>query len=793
MPDRFAIAQVAPHPLEDANEVGTFAAEVSRELAARGHRVLLLAPSRSPELVRESRRLIRAAGARAGRTHCSTPTAAYACSASGSCCSPAAARASSAAPPVDIARTIEDVLSVAPLDFVHVHEPWAPSAGSRRAAPLAGAERRLLPRADRARALDAGRRGASWSCSSGGWTPAPRATTRPPSCCSATSPRPTGCCGRASAAERRPRGRRRHDAGAADRVLRPRGARRAAAVPARAAAAARGTADGRPWSSRKTGAVPDAALEPARARARGRGRVEAPRSTAPTSSWPPRWARTPLPACSSARSAPARCRSPRGCRSTRRCSHDGDLGLAVRARRRRRARRAARAARCATIALRAGLRRRGRRGAPRAVAGRAWPTRSRTIYAELAALRHDRPGAPSVRARLAKRRLIDVDLHMHTDHSNDCATPVEVLLATARERRPRRDRGDRPQRDLRRARRAREGRRVRRQGDRRRGGQDRRPGRGDRPLHRGEDPARDDARGDDRRDPPPGRARLRAAPVRPHALRPGLRAHARRGRRHRRDRGLQSRASRSPRSTRRRSASPPSTGSSAAPAATPTWPRGWARCGSACATSTAPRSSSNRCATRTSPRKPSSPALRPVQALKFLQTRATPPAARRATRRRKVARAVAGRGGQLIAGARRTRRRGEPGRRNARHRRRDPREVPRARDPRAQPRSPATSRACDRCPRGQPDAGARLGPPPGRRVAAQARADARRGRGGRRVLRPRRHRADEVAQAARHRSAGRLRHAVREVPGRRPGAGRAGVHRAAGRGDRDRRSPRSSW
>jgi predicted metal-dependent phosphoesterase TrpH len=33
---------------------------------------------------------------------------------------------------------------------------------------------------------------------------------------------------------------------------------------------------------------------------------------------------------------------------------------------------------------------------------------------------------------LAPRRLIDVDLHMHTDHSYDCATPVEVLLAQAR-------------------------------------------------------------------------------------------------------------------------------------------------------------------------------------------------------------------------------------------------------------------------------------------------------------------------------------------------------------------------
>jgi predicted metal-dependent phosphoesterase TrpH len=38
-----------------------------------------------------------------------------------------------------------------------------------------------------------------------------------------------------------------------------------------------------------------------------------------------------------------------------------------------------------------------------------------------------------VRARLAARELIDVDLHMHTDHSNDCATPVDALLATARE------------------------------------------------------------------------------------------------------------------------------------------------------------------------------------------------------------------------------------------------------------------------------------------------------------------------------------------------------------------------
>jgi predicted metal-dependent phosphoesterase TrpH len=44
--------------------------------------------------------------------------------------------------------------------------------------------------------------------------------------------------------------------------------------------------------------------------------------------------------------------------------------------------------------------------------------------------------------------------------------------------------------------------------------------------------------------------------------------------------------------------------------------------------------------------KPSSLRYAQVQALKFLQTKATPSAARKATRARKVAKAVAGRGGQ---------------------------------------------------------------------------------------------------------------------------------------------------
>jgi predicted metal-dependent phosphoesterase TrpH len=56
------------------------------------------------------------------------------------------------------------------------------------------------------------------------------------------------------------------------------------------------------------------------------------------------------------------------------------------------------------------------------------------IYRRLLARRHDDAGDPELRARLAERELIEVDLHMHTDHSTDCATPVEVLLQTARDR-----------------------------------------------------------------------------------------------------------------------------------------------------------------------------------------------------------------------------------------------------------------------------------------------------------------------------------------------------------------------
>src|SRR3954451_6094703 len=124
--ERFAVAQVTPYAWEDEHEVNAFAGELANELAARGHRVLVLAPTRSVEFARESRRLIRAArdapetlfdpdgGARVLGVGEARPRG----------------RRVGPSPSVDVSRTVEAVLSLAPLDFVHVHEPFAPSVAS---------------------------------------------------------------------------------------------------------------------------------------------------------------------------------------------------------------------------------------------------------------------------------------------------------------------------------------------------------------------------------------------------------------------------------------------------------------------------------------------------------------------------------------------------------------------------------------------------------------------------------------------------------------------------------------
>ncbi|MGZ4194517.1 MAG: histidinol-phosphatase, partial [Solirubrobacteraceae bacterium] len=58
-PQRLAVAQVTPFAWEAANEVNEYVARVSDELAGRGHRVLIIAPSESAGLVKDTRRALR--------------------------------------------------------------------------------------------------------------------------------------------------------------------------------------------------------------------------------------------------------------------------------------------------------------------------------------------------------------------------------------------------------------------------------------------------------------------------------------------------------------------------------------------------------------------------------------------------------------------------------------------------------------------------------------------------------------------------------------------------------------
>ena len=140
----FSIAHVTPYPWEaQDNEVNAYVERVTRELSARGHRVLVLAPSRSQERVRDSRKLLRAARAdpesllegtdsdpaRPGGVRVIAVGEVLDLQSSAPNRTPPSRRRAPALP-IDVARTIEELLSMVPLDFVHVHEPFAPSTAN---------------------------------------------------------------------------------------------------------------------------------------------------------------------------------------------------------------------------------------------------------------------------------------------------------------------------------------------------------------------------------------------------------------------------------------------------------------------------------------------------------------------------------------------------------------------------------------------------------------------------------------------------------------------------------------
>jgi glycosyltransferase involved in cell wall biosynthesis len=126
----FDIAHVSPHAWEAGGELNLHVERVAHELSQRGHRVMIVAPSQSSRLAASSRRALRDAREQPQRLWdgdgAPTLFAAGEVVSVGTATRPGRG----VAVPVDVARTVDELLSTLPLDFVHVHEPFAPSTSS---------------------------------------------------------------------------------------------------------------------------------------------------------------------------------------------------------------------------------------------------------------------------------------------------------------------------------------------------------------------------------------------------------------------------------------------------------------------------------------------------------------------------------------------------------------------------------------------------------------------------------------------------------------------------------------
>ena len=437
MPRGLAIAQVTPFAWEVDHDVNTYVRRVSDELAARGHRVIVIAPSRDPELVRESRREIRAdpqaliAGDPGVRVLGVGEVLPFA---------PSRRRAASL--PIDVASTIEEALTTIPLDVVNVHEPFAPSAASvalRQSHSLnvgsfhAPTERILSTQLTRPLTrllfsrLDA--RTASFTATRNllqEFFPGDYRVILP-----GADPAQGGPDG----GDADPEGSSPQSAaGRPLRLLMIATEERAAL---RTLIRALRLLDPElPWEATIWSPRPMAV--PATLGKGLRERVRFADGESLTESEAVAAADAVVFASEGLRPTPGTLLQALGSRAIVLASlcapydeilADGERGLTF--------------GPGEPETLAAHLRtliadptgeatRRGLQGEPL-----RWPrvaAELETIYQSLVARRHDTVGDPALRRRLAPRPLIDVDLHMHTDHSSDCATPVEVLLAEAKTR-----------------------------------------------------------------------------------------------------------------------------------------------------------------------------------------------------------------------------------------------------------------------------------------------------------------------------------------------------------------------
>ncbi len=426
--ERLAIAQVSPFALEADTEVGHYVSRLSGELAERGHRVLIVAPSHSSALIREGRRMLRDPEALLARADGKALVVAV-----GEVLPFSPARRRSASIPIDVARAIEQALGTLALDVAHVHEPFAPSAASialrhshalnvgsfhapterilstQIAAPLT---RLLFSRLDARTASYAATRALLHRYFPGEYEViTPGVDPGPP-----RSPAPAGGAVRLLLAGDEERGALRTFLRAL-RLL-PQDGSWTATV----------------WSSRGP-TVPASLGRALRDRVRFVAAEQLSERDAMASH------DVLVLASEGDRVIPGTLLRGLGAGlvpvTSRLVAYEelldeGRRGLLFEPR--------------DVETLSAQLRRLIEDAGARTALQRAsdglretlsWgrvADQFEAIYDRLVDRRHDGRDVPEIRRRLARRPLIDVDLHMHTDHSHDCATPVEVLLAEAEER-----------------------------------------------------------------------------------------------------------------------------------------------------------------------------------------------------------------------------------------------------------------------------------------------------------------------------------------------------------------------
>ncbi len=458
------IAHVTPYPWEAGHELNAYVRCVAVELGRRGHAPLILAPSRSAEQVRQTRRALRAARERPEDLLESQDGAPPVLAigevldvAGNSRRSTRSAKRRAGALPLDASRTLDELFSMLPLDFVHVYEPFAPSLSSAAlrhsrslnvgsfhapSEPLLGTQmtRRFVE--GFFGRLDA--RTASFA------TTARLLEARFPGEYRVLGPgsdedRYAGSADSARAATHTRAAE--HASGAPVRLLFVGNEERAALrlfLRALRRLHASAPAEGeRLWQATIVSDQEDGTGGGAWGTLRTSLRDRVSFQSFARSDEALLLADADIVVCASEGSAPA------PTFLLRALAHDavavasrlpvyeevlgeGERGLLFEARDSHTL--AAQLRRLIEDAqLRARLRERGRTFASK----HTWERTAReleAVYRDVASRRHRPRANAALRRALAQRALIDVDLHMHTDHSPDCATPVEVLLATAAER-----------------------------------------------------------------------------------------------------------------------------------------------------------------------------------------------------------------------------------------------------------------------------------------------------------------------------------------------------------------------